>query len=175
MKKISYISKKEKEKKSVKNLPVIEIPSNKEDGNRGYIMPSTYRGQPFLKNEEGEGSITTRVEKYKKRKTPYKDLKEIMLELSDNLDKSGEVALADFGDFLLKKIAEMEKVDYVYQFNLLIKAINNSDILNKEKIILNLVLKFNFYLKENFSNMEETELKMTAYQAARAEAEKYVG
>jgi hypothetical protein len=137
-------------------------------------MPGTYLGQPFMKNEEGEGSITSRVEKYKKKKTPYKDLKDLMIELSDNLDETGEIALANFGDFLIKKIAEMEEVDYVYQLNLLIKAINNSDILDKDKKISELILKFNLFVKENVTTLGETQAKMQAYQITRAEAESHV-
>lgn len=174
MNKKSYISKKEESLKKTKNMPVITPSSESESGSRGFIMPSTYRGQPFMKNEEGEGSITSKLEKYKKVKTPYKNLKDLMVDLSDNLDETGEMALANFGDFLIKKIAEMEEVDYVYQLNLLIKAINNSDILDKDKKISELILKFNSFVKENFNKLGETESKMQAYQITRAEAESHV-
>jgi len=174
MNKKSYISKKEERLRKTKNMPVINSISEEETGARGYIFPATYLGQPFMKNEEGDGSLTFKVEKYKKKKTPYKDLKDIMVSLSDNLDESGEVALANFGDFLIKKIAEMEEVDYSYQFNLLIKTINNSDILNKDKKISELVLKFNSFFKENFKSLGESAAKMQAYQLARAEAESHV-
>jgi len=175
MKKESYISRKEKKIKSIKNMPVINPISETETGSRGYILPDTYRGQPFMKNEEGEGSISSRLEKYKKRKTPYDDLKDIMIELSDNLDDNGEIVLADFSDFLIKKIAEMEKIDYVNQFNLLIKAINNSDSLDKDKKISNLVLKFNSFINNNYNKEDLQNIKMVAYQTTRAEAEEYVG
>lgn len=174
MKKQSYVSKKEKKLKKVKNMPVINSVSEEETGARGYIFPATYRGQPFMKNEEGEGSITVKLEKYKKKKTPYKNLKDIMILLSDNLDQEGEVALANFGDFLIKKIAEMEEVDYSYQFNLLIKIINNSDILDKDKKISELVLKFNSFIKDNFKSLGEDTAKMQAYQLVRKEVEDYV-
>jgi len=174
MNKKSYISKKDKNLKSIKNMPVINSPSEEETGSRGYILPGIYSGQPFMKNEEGEGSITSRLEKYKNKKTPYKKLKDLMVELSDNLDESGEIALANFGDFLIKKIAEAEEVDYSYQLNLLIKAINNSDILDKDKKISELVLKFNSFVKENFKTLGEVNAKMQGYQIARAEAESHV-
>lgn len=174
MNKKSYISKKEEVIKKTKNLPAISPAADTETGARGYIMPSTYNGQPFMKNEEGEGSISFKLEKYKKKKTPYKDLKELMVELSDNLDETGEVALANFGDFLIKKIAEMEEVDYVYQLNLLIKTINNSDILDKDKKISELIFKFNSYVKENYKKIGDTQAKMQAYQLTRSEAESHV-
>lgn len=174
MNKKSYISKKDKKLKTIKNMPVINSISEEETGSRGYILPGTYNGQPFMKNEEGEGSITSRVEKIKKVKTPYKKLKDLMVDLSDNLDESGEIALANFGDFLIKKIAEMEEIDYSSQLNLLIKAINNSDILDKDKKISEMVLKFNSFVKENFKNLGEVEAKMQGYQLARAEAESHV-
>lgn len=174
MKKKSYISKEEEKLKKVKNMPVINPISEEETGNRGYIFPATYRGQPFMKNEEEDGSVTVKLEKYKRKKTPYKNLKEIMIALSDNLDESGEIVLANFGDFLIKKIAEMEDVDYSYQFNLLIKAINNSDILDKDKKISELTLKFNSFIKDNFENLGEFAVKMQAYQLIRAEVESHV-
>jgi len=174
MKKNSYISKKEKKIKKVKNMPVINSISEEETGARGYIFPATYRGQPFMKNEEGEESISVKVEDYKRKKTPYKDLKDIMVLLSDNLDQKGETVLANFSDFLIKKIAEVEEIDYCYQFNLLIKTINNSDILNKDKKISKLILNFNSFIQDNFRNLGETTAKMQAYQIARKEAESYV-
>jgi hypothetical protein len=174
MKKKSYISKKEKKLKKIKNMPVINSISEEETGARGYIFPATYRGQPFMKNEEGEGSITVKLENYKRKKTPYKDLKDIMILLSDDLDQKGEIALANFGDFLIKKIAEVEIVDYIYQFNLLIKSINNSDFLDKDKKISDLVLKFNSFIQDNTKTLGEVSAKMQAYQLAREEVENYV-
>lgn len=139
---------------------------------RGYILPSSNNSQPFSKEDEITGLDISSKEK--QNKTPYNDLKTLMVELSDGLDESGEVALANFGDFLIKKIAEMEKVDYVYQFNLLIKTINNSDILNKDKKISELVLEFNNYILKYSHELGESTAKMNAYQSARKEVSGYV-
>jgi hypothetical protein len=152
MNKQSYKSKNEKKIKPVRNLPVINNDTSKEDGSRGYIMPGMYSGQPFMKNEEGEGSITSILEKYKNNKNKYNDLKDFMIDLSDSLDKNGDqesILLANFGDFLIKKIAELDNIDYSKDLNNIIEYINKNNSLNKEDEIKKIVLEFNNFVKLN--------------------------
>jgi len=177
MNKKSYTSKNDKPTKSVKNMPVVTPSAETETGSRGFIYTGTYRGQPFSKAEENEAQhlhVNKKIKKHNKN-TSYEELKDLMINMSDNLDESGEVVLADFGDFLLKKIAQMEEVDYSRQFNLLVKAINNSDIMEKDAKISELTLKFNNIIKSNFETLGNVESKMKAYQDVRKEAERYVG
>lgn len=172
MNKISYISKKHKKMKSVKNLPVLNTDTSKEDGSRGYIMPGMYNGQPFLKNEEGDGSITQKLEDYEK--TPYSDLKNFLIDMSDELDLSGEDKLADFNDFLLTKVAEVEKVDYSKEFNNIIKAVLKLNILEKELLIKKLTKIFNSYIINNSSKDGLDKSKLNAYMLVKKEFNKYV-
>ena len=177
MNKKSYISKKDEKIKPIKNMPVVTPSVETEAGSRGFIYTGTYRAQPFSKAEENEAQhlhVNKKIKKHNKN-SPYEELKDLMINMSDNLDESGETVLADFGDFLLKKIAQMEEVDYSRQFNLLIKAINNSDIMEKDKKISELTLKFNDIIKNNFKSLGDIESKMKAYQEVRREAEGYVG
>lgn len=163
----SYNSKKIERIKKIKNMTVINQSSSNEDGSRGYIFPGIYRGQPFMKNEED--SVIDNAED-----SLYKDLKDIMINLSDNLDSNGDVVLADFGDYLIKKIAQVESVDYTHEFNILIKIVNNSDILDKDKKIKELVLSYNSFLKNNLKLSKNSNIKLKAYNVARKKAEEYV-
>ena len=96
--------------------------------------------------------------------------------LADEMDKEGEYNMANFADFMIRKIAEQKNLDYSMLFKDLLIKIVESDILDKNRLILSLVNIFNRVLKVNLNNeVELNEAKKNAYQSAVSRAEEYVG
>lgn len=105
----------------------------------------------------------------------YKDLLSTILQLADDLDAEGESVLADFSDFLIKKIAQQIQEDPEKLFRNLILKLGNSDILNNNLILIDIVRIYNSSLASNIiNNIDEKEAKFMAYQDALEKVKKYV-
>jgi hypothetical protein len=99
----------------------------------------------------------------------------MMIAMADEMDKQEDVALANFADFLIKKIAIQKSIDYSLLFRDLLIKIVDSDILNKEDILIETTLEFNKLLKL-YINLEDNEAtaKRKAYQGSASRMKEYV-
>lgn len=67
--------------------------------------------------------------------TTQNDIIDLLISLGDEMDASGEVALANFADFLIKKTSEIKKIDFEQLFNEILLKINNADIVHTNDIL----------------------------------------
>jgi hypothetical protein len=173
MKKQSYTSSVPEKQVSSKKTKLSATPSLNESGARGTIFPGTYKDTPFLKQNE-DYIDDEFIEKNNPDNRVYSDLKDLIIDLADEQDQCGDFVFSNFNDFLIKKIAQSEQTDYSHSFNLLIKIINNSDILDKDAKIAKLVRSYNRLIKVYASKYGIDGAKMKAYQAIRNEVENHV-
>jgi transcription termination factor NusB len=173
MNKRSYTSSVPEKQISSKKTKVSATPALNESGARGTIFPGTYKDTPFLKQNE-DYIDDEFIDKKNTDNKIYSDLKDLIIDLADQQDQCGDFVFSNFNDFLLKKIAQSEKTDYSHSFNLLIKVINNSDILDKDVKIAKLVRLYNRLIKVYVSKHGIDGAKLKAYQAVRNEVESHV-
>lgn len=137
MQKKSFNNAPEKELKPVKNLPISNPESDKNYGNRGYIINFSETDPSIVKEEDLEDF--------------YPELKEKLKAISSS---------KDIYNFIMLKIASTQSADYSKSLNELISVIKKSDILDSENLIENLILKYNDYISKNvqpsiaFSNIK---------------------
>jgi len=179
MKKIAYQS-----RKPEANLPCAstDIPSSTsgEEGlsgdgggvGRGYTLPgeptSAYDGDP-------EKELLDPPRFRHNKKVDSEKLLDLFVMLADELDGEGEHVMANFADFMIKKIAEQRDLDYSILFKDLLVKIVESDVLDKNKLIISLVSVFNRVLAISAnSGSVLSKAKLNAYQAAVSRAEEYV-
>ena len=179
MKKIAYQS-----RKPEANLPheSTDIPSSTsgEEGlsgdgggvGRGYTLPgeptSAYDGDP-------EKELLDPPRFRHSKKVDSEKLLDLFLMLADEMDGEGEHIMANFADFMIKKIAEQRDLDYSMLFKDLLVKIVESDVLNKNGLIISLVSVFNRVLIISTNNGTRlSNARLNAYQAAVSRAEKYV-
>lgn len=139
---------------------------------RGYTLPgeptNAYDGDP-----EKELLMPSRFRHNKK--VDSEELLSLFLMLADEMDSEGEHVMANFADFMIKKIAEQRDLDYSRLFKDLLVKIVESDIIDKNKLIISLVSVFNRVLIINANNGTRlNNAKLNAYQAAVSRAEEYV-
>ena len=178
MNKKSYKSKEYKviETPVTQDIPTPEAPSEGLSSGkgigRGYVLP----GEPTaLYDEDPTPEVVKKPYLNKRRKIDSKDLLDIFVMLGDELDKQGEVSMANFADFMIKKVADQSNLDYSSLFKDLLVKIVDSDIMDKNDLILSLVEIFNRVLILNVNNnLSLEESKLEAYQAAVARAKRYV-
>jgi hypothetical protein len=139
---------------------------------RGYTLPgeptSAYDGDP-------EKELLDPPRFRRSRKVDSKALLDLFVMLADEMDGEGEHVMANFADFMIKKIAEQRDLDYSMLFKDLLVKIVESDIVDKNKLIISLVSIFNRALVISANNGATlSKAKLNAYQAAVSRAEEYV-
>ena len=183
MKKISYRNKRLRLKPKVKSCDLPSIPEAEEGltGNpgigigRGFASPGEPVMPPTFTEEEERPFFTEEKRNKVKKQLDYNDLMQMMIAMADEMDKQEDVALANFADFLIKKIAIQKSIDYSLLFRDLLIKIVDSDILNKEDILIETTLEFNKLLKL-YINLEDNEAtaKRKAYQGSASRMKEYV-
>lgn len=174
MKKIAYKNKLYKKIEPVSG----EIPSSvsAEEGHsanfpnigRGYSMPGE-QAIPISVSDE-----PVFLERREKKSPPinYDRMLDLFVELGDEMDKRGEYDLASFADFLIIKIAQQKDEDYEALLKELVINISNSDLLNKNNLIISAGRIYNQKYLELLDEYNEKEAHREAYQAAFSFAEK---
>lgn len=178
-------------KKSYTNRPCSEntktfneevpSPSSAEEGlsadsaggvGRGYFLPGE-SVHPY--ESEKEVYVKDRAKPKRRSRVKSEDITNLFVMLADEMDKKGEIDLANFADYMIAKIASQKMVDYSDLLKKLIIKIVESDIMDKNILIEDLVKVFNRVVSINVSNGSSlSEAKMEAYQSAVVRAEKYV-
>lgn len=144
-------------------------PNSEGMGGRGYVLP----GECAMPLDDEEG-VTLKGKERKNHADYYDKLTELLLNVSDEMDKRGEHKLASFSDFLIKKISNAKLADYEKMLNELLIKINESDMLNKQDILINIVKSFNNKFLEQQELGDLKRAKREAYMSAALEAERYV-
>ena len=139
---------------------------------RGYTLPgeptSAYDGDP-------EKELLDPPRFRHNKKVDSEKLLDLFVMLADEMDGEGEHVMANFADFMIKKIAEQRDFDYSILFKDLLVKIVESDIVDKNKLIISLVSIFNRVLAISANNRTSLDkAKLNAYQAAVSRAEEYV-
>jgi len=126
-----------------------------------------------VQNEREEG------EEFGKR-LPKKDdfnhskMTDLLLLLSDEMDKEAKYAYSDFSDFLIRKIAQQNIIDYQLLLKEMVMKINNSDIINKYDFIISLIREYNALLKDFLNDTNPDLAHKEAYQMVATMAANYV-
>jgi len=179
MKKIAYQSRKPEANVSCEHTEIPSASSGEEglsgDGRgigRGLALPGeptdAYDGDPEKELLMPSGFRAS-------EKIDSEKLLELFVMLADEMDGEGEHVMANFADFMIKKIAEQRDLDYSMLFKDLLVKIVESDILDKNKLIISLVSVFNRVLVISANNGTKlSNAKLNAYQAAVSRAEEYV-
>jgi len=104
------------------------------------------------------------------------DIIDILVELGDGLDSSGEKTLANFADFLINKFAQAEEqADYTVMFNQLLIKINNADIVNTNEIIKKITNIYSRTLSIEYLNSKNLDkAKESAYKKILHRADQYL-
>lgn len=103
----------------------------------------------------------------------HKEIFDILYNLGEQLDIAGEVQLANFSDFLLKKFAEVDNPEL--NFNKLMIKINNADITNTGEIIKKLTKIYSrTVMLEYYLNSDINESKKSAYKKMLHRANQYL-
>jgi len=180
MNKKSYRNKRIKSKKSLDPSDIPAIPSGEEglSGDsesgvgRGFVLP----GEPVGAFDAGEDPYFVKKKRRRSKKINYEDLLSLFVNLADELDKGDDVAFANFADFMIKKVAQQKSLDYSDLFKELLIKVVDSDILDKNKILIALTSHFNRLLRLHTGHGKQLdEAKMEAYQSSVLKAEEYVG
>lgn len=139
---------------------------------RGLSLPA----EPVaLYDEDSEVDFGSRKKRFKRRSVDPEKLKDLFVMLGDAMDESREYQMANFADFILKKIAEQNSLDYSLLFKDLLVKIVESDVLDKNKLIEELVSVFNRVLVLNMNNNGNIDSsKLEAYQAAVYKAKEHI-
>ena len=83
--------------------------------------------------------------------------------------------MANFADYMIKKIAEQRSLDYSELFKNLLLKIVESDILDKNRLIVLLVNEFNKKIINGVNESADmSDAKQEAYQVVAERAEEYV-
>ena len=180
MKKLSYSSRKPEAQVPSKLKDIPSVPRSEEglDASspgsgvgRGYSLP----GEPSQAyDEDYENEFLSPPKLRRVKDVDSKKLLDLFVMLGDQLDEEGDYALASFADFMIKKIAVQVELDYSILFKELLIKIVESDILDKNKLIISLVALFNRVVILNANKTDINNAKLEGYQAAVARAKEYV-
>lgn len=180
MKKKSYTNRRPEKNTETFNEEV-PSPSSGEEGlsadsasgvGRGYFLPGE-SVHPY--QSEKETYVRDKAKSKRRSRVKPKDITNLFVMLADEMDKKGEVDLANFADYMIAKIASQKMIDYSDLLKKLIIKIVESDIMNKNILIEDLVKVFNRVVSINVSGGSSlSEAKMEAYQSVVLRAEKYV-
>lgn len=180
-------------KKSYKNAPVetlptidpkdIPIPGPSEEGlsgnfpgiGRGYSMPGEPTTPAVHSEREDEPLIPAQRKRRVSRNLDYNELLSMLVEMADGLDESNNIAMANAADFLIKKVAEQNDMEYDMLFADLLVKISNSDIFDKNQVFIEITKEYNAVLKKNIllgNSMKQS--RRRAYQSSMRRAKRYV-
>ena len=139
---------------------------------RGLALP----GEPAQAYDPDPESEVNETFKFRsKNKIDSEKLLDLFVMLGDAMDEAEEYSMANFADFMITKIAQQKEADYSSLFKDLLIKIVESDILDKDKLIVMLVGLFNRVLAVNVNSGSDIDSsKLNAYQAAVSRAEEYV-
>ena len=183
MKKISYRSRNLTPRPKVKSCDLPSVPEAQEglSGNpsvgigRGFAAPGEPVMPPTHTEEEERPFFTEKSKRRVRKQLNYDDLLQMMVEMADEMDKKEDVVLANFADFLIKKIAVQKNIDYSALFRDLLVKVVDSDVLDKDNILIESTLEFNKLLKLHIDlENDETTARLKAYQGAAARVKEYV-
>lgn len=161
IKKLSYAS---GEKSSVKT----PSPSQGESGARGFSMQLSGGYDATDPRDENTGNVGDQSE-------DEAGLFNTLVDLADAMDAKGEVVLADFTDFLIKKFAEVKDYDPTDGFNNLIIKINRMDIPNTSDIIKKLTNIYSRTITLEYANSKDLDkAKNSAYKKVLHRADQYI-
>lgn len=174
MKKIAYKNKLYKKRNPVNG----KIPSstNGEEGysanfpniGRGYSMP----GEQAVPMSNSDEIIMLEEKKKKYPPADYNDMLDLFVQLGDQMDQDGEINFASFADFLITKIAEQKNNNYELLLKELIVNVSNSDLLNKNNLIVSLGRLYNQKYLELSEEFDDQTAHREAYQEAALLVEK---
>ena len=93
----------------------------------------------------------------------------------DSLESQDDIALANFTDFLINKVAAQIREDYSALFRGLLMKIADSDILDKDKLLTESTLTFNRILVAEVANgVPISEAKRSAFNIVMSKVADYV-
>ena len=182
MKKISYRNKKIEIMKKLdpKDLPSVHVREEGLSGDtssgvgRGFALPGEPVMPPMHSDQEDKPIFLKRKER-KFKSIDYGELLDYFVNLGDDLDHNDELALANFTDFLIKKVATQKSLDYSLLFRDLLIKIVESDLNNQEEVLIEVTRQFNEFLKMHIElGAEVKDAKREAYQSSVSRAKKYV-
>lgn len=180
MKKIAYHSSDEKPIKPQKDAPVDLIGRDKESatenaGRFGINLLEMTR-EPLLFGGKDPSDYGEGLEEERGKETVDKDLLDLLVFLGDEMDVVGDTRLANFADFLIKKVAESSSIDYTDKYNKLMIKINNSDITDRNDVIKKLTKIYSRTLALEFMRQDSIEsAKESAYKKTLHRADQYLG
>jgi len=144
-------------------------------GGRGFTSPADPVWPPTHSDQEDEPVFPERPKPKNTGKIDYEELTNLLVGLADDMDKQEDMALANFADFLIKKIAVQKSLDYSLLFRDLLVKIVESDIANHEEVLIKLTKQFNELLKMYVDlGNSLADSKREAYQGSALKAEEYV-
>jgi hypothetical protein len=177
MKKIAYKNKLYEKAKPISG----EIPStiSAEEGcsanfpniGRGYSMP----GEQAIPISDSDEPVFLKKREKKNPPVDYERMLNLFVELGDEMDKKGEHDLASFADFLITKIAQQKEQNYEILLKQLIVNIANSDLLNKNNLIISIGRLYNQRYLSLLDELDDKDAHREAYQDVFSLAEKEVG
>jgi hypothetical protein len=124
-------------------------------GGRGYAMPGESVMPAMHSDEEDREEFPK--EQRRTHSLDYDKLTEVLIGLSDEMDKESSFEYANFTDFLIKKIAEQKALNPQILLKDLLIKINNSDIIGKQTLIKTIVREYNSLLIESVEDGDEEE------------------
>lgn len=179
MKKIAYWSSIEKEKKPEKDVPVglTDQDSATENAGRAGWSLLERTTEPLLMGEnEPEIYEDPGVPEKTEDLAMSDKVRKILVELGDGLDESGEYELANFADFLIKKFAEAERINFSELYNQLMLKINNSDLTDRNETMKKLTKIYSkTLLLEHTGHQDKRKAEESAYKKTLHRADQYLG
>ena len=170
-KKLSYRSNRGERRERLKNLTL--APSEKDSHTHPYgaagIIPLDIReittddapapeGDADVKEDFGDKNLSTIDNK------TVKELNELFIATADAMDKFGDHNSASFLDFLIKKFSESKNLDYSVKFNDLLFKINESDLVDLNKILIYFVKQYSRNINRDVISGEDLRVaKENAY------------
>lgn len=156
MKKISYRSRRPISNKPIKPCDLPSTPKADEAAGAG-AYGYTALGEPVhpathTEQEEAPLYETDSVSRRPHNRIDLARLTELLLGIADGMDEQGDIALANFTDFLINKVAAQRGEDYSALFRGLLMKIADSDILDKDKLLTESTLTFNRILVAEVAN-----------------------
>lgn len=174
MKKIAYKNKLYKKRDSISG----KIPSatSADEGysanfpniGRGYSMP----GEQAIPISNSDETVMLKEKEKKYPPADYDDMLDLFIHLGDEMDQDGKHNLASFSDFLITKIAEQKNNNYELLLKELVIKLSNSDLLNKNNLIISIGKLYNEKYLELLEDFGSQTAHREAYQEAFLFAEK---
>jgi len=142
---------------------------------RGLAMPGEPVTPAMYSEQEERPFFTNRKKNVSNKNMDYDELLELLINMADEMDNQEDSVLANFADFLIKKVAVQKSLNYSWLFRDLLIKIVDSDIHNQNEALINITRQFNKILKLHINldnNMSEA--MKEAYQGSMSRAKEYV-